>query len=84
MVNTRIAPRHRVSKAAKIEFLGDAITSVSITCIVRDLSVTGAAIEASVRSGIPERFTLIMPDDGLRLACRVAWRREYRMGVAFE
>jgi hypothetical protein len=84
MVNTRIAPRHRVSKAAKIEFLEDAVTSVSVTCVVRDLSLTGAAIEASVRSGIPERFTLIMPDDGLRLPCRVAWRREYRMGVAFE
>ena len=79
MVNTRIAPRHRVSKAAKIEFHDN-----TISCVVRDLSLTGAAIEASVRSGIPERFTLIMPDDGLRLACRVAWRREYRMGVAFE
>jgi PilZ domain len=79
MVNTRIAPRHRVSKAAKIEFLDS-----TISCVVRDLSLTGAAIEASVRSGIPERFTLIMPDDGLRLSCRVAWRREYRMGVAFE
>jgi len=79
MVNTRTAPRHRVSKAAKIEFLDN-----TISCVVRDLSLTGAAIEASVRFGIPERFTLIMPDDGLRLACRVAWRREYRMGVAFE
>jgi hypothetical protein len=79
MVNTRIAPRHRVSKAAKIEFLDS-----TISCTVRDLSLTGAAIEASVRSGIPERFTLVIPEDGLRLACRVAWLRDYRMGVAFE
>jgi hypothetical protein len=84
MVNTRIAPRHRVSKAAKIEFLEDAINYASVTCIVRDLSLTGAAIEASVRSGIPDRFFLVVPDEGLRLACRVVWRREYRMGVAFE
>jgi hypothetical protein len=84
MANTRIEPRHRVSKAGKIEFLEDAITAISVTCVVRDLSLTGAAIDASVRFGIPERFTLVMPDDGLRLPCRVTWRREYRMGVAFE
>jgi len=80
MVNTRNAPRHRVSKPGTIEFLGG-----SLSCVVRDLSLTGAAIEFSVQSGgIPERFTLVMPDDGLRLPCRVAWRRDYRLGVAFE
>jgi len=84
MANTRSVPRHHVSKAGKIEFLEDAITCVSITCVVHELSLAGAAIEASVQSGIPERFTLAMPDDGLRLPCRVAWRREYQLGVAFE
>jgi len=79
MVNTRNAPRHRVTKAGKIEFLNH-----SISCVIRDLSLTGAAIEASVRSGIPERFTLVILDDELRLPCHVAWRREYRIGVAFE
>ena len=41
MVETRIAPRHRVSKAATIEFVGGR----PINCVVRNLSVTGAAIE---------------------------------------
>jgi hypothetical protein len=80
MVETRIAPRYRVSKAGTIEFVG----GKPINCVVRDLSVTGAAIEVSNQAGIPDKFLLVMPDDGLRLACRVAWRKEYRIGVAFD
>jgi len=33
---------------------------------------------------IPATFNLIMPEDRLKLACRVVWRRDYRLGVAFE
>lgn len=79
MVETRIAPRYRVSKAATIEFVGGAID-----CVVRNLSLTGAAIEVSNQAGIPERFLLVMPDDGLRLLCRVVRRTDFRIGVAFE
>lgn len=79
MVETRIAPRYLVSKAATIEFAGSVIN-----CVVRNLSVTGAAIEVSHQAGIPERFTLVMPDDGLRLFCRIVRRTEFRIGVAFD
>ncbi|OIQ66963.1 PilZ domain protein [mine drainage metagenome] len=79
MVETRIAPRHRVMKAAKIE-----IGAGAIDCTVRDLSLTGAAIAVESQAEIPERFTLIIPDDGLHLPCHVVWRREYRIGVAFD
>ena len=79
MVETRIAPRHRVSKAGTIEFVGGAIN-----CVVRNLSVSGAAIELSDFSGIPDSFLLIMPDDGLRLPCRIVRRGGYLIGVAFD
>jgi PilZ domain len=79
MVETRIAPRYRVMKAAKIKFIGGAID-----CTVRDLSTTGAALEVSDQSGIPAKFTLVMPEDGLDLPCQVVWRRAFRIGVAFE
>jgi PilZ domain len=79
MVKTRIAPRYRVMKAAKIEFVGGAID-----CTVRDLSITGAALEVPNKLGIPAKFTLVMPGDGLHLPCHVVWRREYRIGVAFD
>ena len=28
-----------------------------------------------------QAFTLLIPEDGLRLSCRVVWQRDYRMGV---
>jgi hypothetical protein len=79
MVETRIAPRYRVMKVAKIEF-----GATAINCTIRDLSLTGAAIEVPSQAGIPERFTLVMPDDGLHLPCHVVWRKEYRIGVNFD
>ena len=80
MVETRIAPRYRVSKPAQIDYGGD-----KTPCIIRDLSVTGAALELSDRSAtVPAAFTLIVPDDKLKLPCRVVWRTAFRIGVAFD
>ena len=79
MVETRIAPRVRVMKAAKIEYGGD-----KYACTVRDLSATGAALDFPDLIRIPDEFTLILPEDGLKLLCHVVWRREYRVGVAFD
>jgi PilZ domain len=82
MVETRIAPRHRIDKPAIAEYGGD-----RYSCTVRDLSTTGAAIEFPDRVNlipIAKAFTLIVPDVGLRLACRIVWKRDYRMGVTFD
>jgi hypothetical protein len=79
MVETRIAPRVRLMKAAKIEYGGD-----KYACTVRDLSATGAALDFPDLFRIPNEFTLILPEDGLKLPCHVVWRREYRVGVAFD
>ena len=80
MVETRIAPRYRLMKAAKIEYGG-----LKTPCTIRDLSATGAALGISELSGkIPATFNLIIPDDGLKLPCRVVWRTEFKIGVAFD
>jgi hypothetical protein len=83
MVETRIAPRCRVNKPAAIHYGGD-----KYPCTVRDISTTGAALEFAdpVNRLLPnaKTFTLVMPDDGLRLPCHVVWQRDYRMGVAFD
>ena len=79
MVETRIAPRYRVSKPAQIEYGGD-----KILCTVRDLSITGAALEVSDPTGVPGKFTLVVLEDGLRLPCRVVRRTGFRIGVAFD
>ena len=78
MAETRRAPRHRVLKAGTIEFGGGAID-----CLIRNLSGTGAALEIASQVGIPERFALIVPADGLHLRCHIVWRKERRIGVAF-
>jgi hypothetical protein len=79
MVETRCAPRFRASKLATI-----GLGKTAIHCVVRDLSTTGAAIEVQNQAGIPEKFTLVIPEDGLQLPCHVVWRKEFRIGVAFE
>jgi len=79
MVETRIAPRVRVMKAAKIEYGGD-----KYACTVRDLSATGAALDFSDLIRIPNEFTLVLPEERLKLLCHVVWRKEYSVGVAFD
>ena len=79
MVETRIAPCYRAAKPAEIDHGGD-----KIDCIIRDLSVTGAALELSHSIRVPANFTLIVPEDRLKLQCRIVWRTEYRIGVAFD
>ena len=78
MVETRIAPRYRLSKPATIECGGE-----TIFCTIRDLSLTGAALEVSDQNKIPATFTLIVPEDGLKLQCDVVRRSGFRIGVAF-
>ena len=75
-----VAPRYRVSIAATIKFVGGG----PIDCVVRNLSVTRAAIEVPNQAGIPDSFLLVIPDDGLRLPCHIAWRTDYRIGIAFD
>jgi hypothetical protein len=53
-------------KAAKINYGGD-----KYPCVVRDISSTGAALEFPDLIRIPDEFTLIMPDERLKLLCRV-------------
>ena len=79
MVETRIAPRFRAAKPARIEYDRE-----KIDCVVRDLSATGSALEVTNAGAIPVKFALVIPEDGLSLACRVVWRRGFRLGVTFE
>jgi PilZ domain len=77
MDESRIAARHRVLKSGTIEFGGGAID-----CTVRNVSATGAALEVSSPFGIPTQFTLV--SDGQHLPCHIVWRKENRIGVAFD
>lgn len=79
MNEKRIASRHRVLKAGKISFDGG-----TIDCTVRNISKTGAALEVANPMGIPRTFILVIEADRVRRLCHVIWRKEKRMGVAFD
>ncbi len=78
MSEHRIASRKRVLSAGTNEFGGGAID-----CTVRNLSETGAALSVESPVGIPSEFNLIVAADKLKRGCKVAWRKENRIGVSF-
>jgi PilZ domain len=75
----RASDRHRILKAATIEFGGGCIT-----CTVRNVSDSGAMLDVSSPVGIPEHVWLVIPTEGKRLSCRIVWRKEKPIGVTFE
>jgi hypothetical protein len=78
MTESRAAPRHRVLKAGAIEFSGGG----AISCAVKNLSASGASLE--VVSALDNRLTLFIRGEHLKRPCHVAWRKEKRIGVAFD
>jgi hypothetical protein len=79
MDENRVALRKRVLKAGTIEFSGG-----GISCTVRNLSATGAALEVDSPVGIPGEFNLVVDADHLNRLCHVVWRKEKRVGVVFD
>jgi PilZ domain len=68
----RRAPRRRILRGGVID------------CTVRKISDTGAALEVVTRLLIPDRFTIVVRADRWKLPCDVVWRKQKRIGVAFE
>jgi hypothetical protein len=75
----RVATRRRMFKAGTIEFDGG-----GIDCTVKNLSETGAALEVVTPLFIPDRFTLFVPSDQFKRRCHIVWRKEKRIGIAFD
>jgi hypothetical protein len=79
MDERRSTKRQRVLKAGSIQFDGGG----AIDCTVRNLSQFGAALDVQSPVGISSEFVLVINGDGLRLPCRVAWRKAGRIGIRF-
>jgi len=62
-----------------IEFYGR-----KVSCLVRNLSEAGAALDIVSPCAVPDRFTLALPLEGISHRCRLVWRRDVEMGVAFQ
>ena len=75
----RAIPRKPVLMSGAIQF-----ASCMINCLVRDMTISGAALDVADAHDIPERFNLVFKADGTHVPCRVVWRQEERIGVAFD
>ena len=75
----RIIPRYPTSRPAQISLDGGR----RVSCTVRDLSTSGACLEAQDPDGLPDTFMLAIQGMGMRHKCKVAWRTKDRIGVEF-
>ena len=62
-----------------IEFAGS-----TMNCLVRNISISGAALDVTDPLDIPERFDLVFKADGTHIPCHVVWRQGEQIGVAFD
>lgn len=76
----RIAPRRRVLKSGKVAYSDRHVT---IDCLVRDMSATGARLRIEGSVTAPDTFELLIPLEGLEANCQVVWRSGADLGVRF-
>jgi hypothetical protein len=79
MHERRSVGRTRLVKHAKI--FTDRST---IPCTVVDLTNRGACIELPDTRDVPDRFELSFGNRHAHRTCRVTWRTENQLGVAFD
>lgn len=57
----------------------------NLPCTLVDISDTGARLIVEDTSEVPDRFTIVMTEQGVpRRSCRLIWRGETDIGVVFE
>ena len=54
-----------------------------VSCIIRNLSNTGACLEIQTTYNIPPEFEFRMPDQSVR-PCKVIWVKDIQLGVQFQ
>lgn len=74
----RRASRRKVLRAGRIKFARQ-----SLTCAVRDISTTGAALEGANLATTPDIFTLLLEMESSERRCTVIWRKKTQIGVQF-
>lgn len=53
------------------------------SCVVRNISADGAAIDVENPAFVPARFRLVMANGATVHECSVAWIQKNRIGVSF-
>ena len=79
MEEKRKHPRTEIYEPAYVSAGGSVMS-----CIVRNISPEGAAIDVENPAFVPSRFRLVMASDSSVHECRIAWIQQNRIGVTFD
>ena len=78
MEEKRKYPRTEINEQAYVSSGGSVMS-----CMVRNISAEGAAIDVENPAFVPARFRLVMANDSTVHECRIAWIQQKRIGVTF-
>jgi hypothetical protein len=78
MEEKRKHPRTEIHEPAYVSVNGSVMS-----CVVRNISAEGAAIDVENPAFIPSRFRLVMASDSSVHECQIAWIQQKRIGIAF-
>ena len=78
MDERRKYPRTEVNQPGYVSSGGSVMS-----CMVRNISPEGAAIDVDNPAFVPQRFRLVMASDRSVYHCRIAWIQKNRIGLAF-
>jgi hypothetical protein len=78
MEEKRKHPRVEIEEPAYVSSGGSVMS-----CVVRNISAEGAAIDIENPAFVPERFRLVVARDSSVHECRIAWIRQKRIGITF-
>ena len=78
MEEKRKHPRTEINEPAYVSSGGSVMS-----CLVRNISPEGAAIDVENPAFVPAQFRLVMASDSSVYECRIVWIRQKRIGVTF-
>jgi len=78
MEEKRKHPRTEINERAYVSSGGSVMS-----CVVRNISPEGAAIDVENPAFVPAQFLLVMASDSSVYECSIVWIRQKRIGVTF-
>ena len=78
MEERRKYPRTEINEPAYISSAGSVMS-----CMVRNISPDGAAVDVENPSFVPAHFRLVIASDSSVHECKLIWIRQKRIGIAF-
>ena len=78
MDEKRKYPRTEINELAYVSSGGSVMS-----CVIRNISPEGAAIDIENPAFVPQRFRLVIAKDSSVRECSIAWIQKNRIGLTF-